>query len=75
MNDLPLHAITQCVAKHMDHHKAKDITWLDQFIAMTFAQLTYRESLRDIEMNLKKVNPIQYNKVIIINFHHITLVL
>lgn len=34
-------------------HKVKDFSCLDQFFAMAFAQLTYRESLRDIEVNLR----------------------
>jgi hypothetical protein len=33
--------------------KVKDFSCLDQFFAMAFAQLTYRESLRDIEVNLR----------------------
>ena len=53
MDHLPLHALSRCVAKHRGHHKVKDFTCLDQFLAMSFAQLTYRESLRDIEMNLR----------------------
>ena len=53
MDHLPLHAFSRCVAKHRGHHKVKDFTCLDQFLAMAFAQLTYRESLRDIEMNLR----------------------
>jgi len=53
MDHLPLHAFSRCVAKHRGHHKVKDFTCLDQFLAMAFAQLTYRESLRDIEINLR----------------------
>ena len=34
-------------------HKVKDFSCLDQFFAMAFAQFTYRESLRDIEVNLR----------------------
>ena len=53
MDHLPLHAFSQCVAKHRGHHNVKDFTCLAQLLAMAFAQLTYRESLRDIEMNLR----------------------
>jgi hypothetical protein len=53
MEFLPLHVFTRCVAKYKGHHKVKDFSCLDQFLAMAFAQLTYRESLRDIEMNLR----------------------
>ena len=41
----------RCVAKHRGENKVKDFSCLDQFFAMAFAQLTYRESLRDIEVN------------------------
>ena len=50
---LPLNAFARCVATHRGEHKVKDFTCLDQFFAMAFAQLTYRESLRDIEVNLR----------------------
>jgi hypothetical protein len=50
---LPLSTFRRCVAKHRGEHKVKDFSCLDQFFAMAFAQLTYRESLRDIEVNLR----------------------
>lgn len=49
----PLSTFRRCVATHRGEHKVKDFTCLDQFFAMAFAQLTYRESLRDIEVNLR----------------------
>ena len=49
----PLTTFRRCVAAHRGDHKVKDFTCLDQFLAMAFAQLTYRESLRDIEVNLR----------------------
>ena len=49
---LPLSTFRRCVADHRGEHKVKDFSCLDQFFAMAFAQLTYRESLRDIEVNL-----------------------
>ena len=53
MMHLPLTTFRRCVATHRGDHKVKDFTCLDQFLAMAFAQLTYRESLRDIEVNLR----------------------
>ena len=53
MQHLPLTTFARCVAAHQGDHKVKDFTCLDQFFAMAFAQLTYRESLRDIEVNLR----------------------
>jgi hypothetical protein len=50
---LPLSTFRRCVATHQGDHKVKDFSCLDQFFAMAFAQLTYRESLRDIEVNLR----------------------
>ncbi len=50
---LPLSTFRRCVAAHRGEHKVKDFSCLDQFLAMSFAQLTYRESLRDIEVNLR----------------------
>lgn len=46
---LPLHQFHQCVQKYQGHYKVQKFSCLDQFLTMTFAQLTYRESLRDIE--------------------------
>ena len=53
MLHLPLSTFRRCVADHRGEHKVKDFSCLDQFFAMAFAQLTYRESLRDIEVNLR----------------------
>ena len=50
---LPLSTFRRCVADHNGDYKVKDFSCLDQFFAMAFAQLTYRESLRDIEVNLR----------------------
>ena len=53
MLHLPLSTFRRCVANHRGEHKVKNFSCLDQFFAMAFAQLTYRESLRDIEVNLR----------------------
>ena len=50
---LPLRTFRRCVADHRGEHKVKDFSCLDKFFAMAFAQLTYRELLRDIEVNLR----------------------
>ena len=39
----------KCVARHGGDKYAKKFSCWEQFLAMAFAQLTYRESLRDIE--------------------------
>lgn len=53
MAHLPLSTFRRCVAAHRGDHKVQEFTCLDQFFAMAFAQLTARESLRDIEVNLR----------------------
>ena len=53
MAHLPISTFRRCVAAHRGDHKVQDFSCLDQFFAMAFAQLTARESLRDIEVNLR----------------------
>jgi hypothetical protein len=53
MHFLPLRAFHRCVARYRGEHKVQHFTCLDQFFCMAFAQLTYRESLRDIEVCLR----------------------
>jgi hypothetical protein len=50
---LPLSTFRRCVVAHRGDHKVQGFSCLDQFFAMAFAQLTARESLRDIEINLR----------------------
>lgn len=53
MDHLPLHTFRRYVARHRGEHKVKRFSCLDQYLCMAFAQLTYRESLRDIEACLR----------------------
>jgi uncharacterized protein DUF4372/DDE family transposase len=53
MEHLPLTTFRRCVARYSGHHKVKRFTCLDQYLCMAFAQLTFRESLRDIEACLR----------------------
>jgi uncharacterized protein DUF4372/DDE family transposase len=53
MQHLPLTTFGRCVARYAGEHKVKRFTCLDQYLCMAFAQLTYRESLRDIEACLR----------------------
>jgi len=43
----------RCVARYDGHYKVHSFSCWDQFLAMSFAQLTYRESLADIEICLR----------------------
>jgi hypothetical protein len=53
MDYLPIHTFRRCVQRYRGGYKVKDFSCLDQYLCMAFAQLTYRESLRDIEACLR----------------------
>jgi len=53
MEHLPLHTFRRCVQRYPSKYPTKTFSHLDQFLCMAFAQLTYRESLRDIETCLR----------------------
>jgi hypothetical protein len=50
---LPLTTFRRCVARYRGEFKVKSFSCLDQFLCMAFAQLTFRESLREIEACLR----------------------
>src|SRR6185295_15192925 len=50
---LPATEFRECVARYRGDYKLKSFSCWDQFLCMAFAQLTYRESLRDIEACLR----------------------
>ena len=53
MDFLPLRRFQTCVKRYRGDRKIKEFSCLDQFLCLAFAQLTYRESLRDIESCLR----------------------
>src|SRR5438067_6297257 len=53
MEHLPLHSFRRIVSRYAGERKVKSFSCLDQFLCIAFAQLTYRESLRDIEACLR----------------------
>ena len=53
MDFLPAPEFRQCVERYRGDYKLKSFSCWDQFLCMAFAQLTYRESLRDIEACLR----------------------
>jgi len=55
---LPLHTFRRHVRRYGGNRYTKQFSCLDQYLCMAFAQLTYRESLRDIEACLRA----QYNE-------------
>jgi hypothetical protein len=53
MQHLPLTTFRRCVTRYRGAFKVKSFSCLDQFLCMAFAPLTFRESLRDIEVCLR----------------------
>ena len=49
MDFIPKYEFNKCVAKYKGNHRVRRFRCWDQWSAMSFAQLSYRESLRDIE--------------------------
>jgi len=58
---LPLYEFRQCVQRYHGNYKTKSFSCLDQFLCMSFAQMTYRESLRDIETCLRSMRSKLYH--------------
>ena len=56
MEYLPRYEFQKCVARYRGDYQHKSFSCWDQFLAMGFAQFTYRESLRDIEACLRSVS-------------------
>ena len=61
MEILPLKQFHKCVHRYQGHYKVQSFSCLDQYLCMAFAQLTYRESLRDIETCLRSMQPKLYH--------------
>jgi hypothetical protein len=50
---LPRRQFRRCVAKYQGNYRVKNFTCWEQFVCMCFAQLTWRDSLRDIELCMR----------------------
>jgi len=61
IDHLPLYTFQRCVKRYQGNHKIKTFTCMDQYLCMAFAQLTFRESLRDIEVCLRAQNKKLYH--------------
>ena len=53
MDYLPKHSLRKCINKYKGNYKVRSFSCYDQFMVMSFAHLTYRESLRDIKSCLR----------------------
>jgi hypothetical protein len=56
MDYLPAYEFQKCVNRYSGDYRSRNLSCRDQFLAMAFAQLTYRESLRDIETCLRSIS-------------------
>jgi hypothetical protein len=61
MDFVPAHEFRRCVERYSGNYKVSKFSCWDQFLCMAFAQLTYRESLRDIETCLRSVESRLYH--------------
>jgi hypothetical protein len=61
MEFLPRHEFNKCVKRYQGDYRVNTFSCRDQFLCMAFAQLTYRESLRDIETCLRALQPKLYH--------------
>ena len=61
MDFLPTYEFRQCVERYSGNYKIKSFSCWDQFLSMAFAQLTYRESLRDIQACLRAAKQKTYH--------------
>ena len=56
MDFLPIYEFQKCVQRYQGNYKIQSFSCMDQFLCMAFAQLTFRESLRDIESCLRSMH-------------------
>ena len=61
MTFLPKHEFRCCVQRYRGDRRVRNFSCLDQFLCMAFAQLTYRDSLRDIETCLRAIQSKLYH--------------
>ena len=61
MDFLPKHEFDRCVTRYQGNRQIRNFSCFDQFLCMAFAQLTYRESLRDIETCLRALHKKLYH--------------
>jgi hypothetical protein len=61
MEFLPLYEFRKCVDRYQGDYKVISFSCMDHFLCMAFAQLTYRESLRDIESCLRSMKTKLYH--------------
>ena len=58
---MPMHEFDQCVLRYDGNYRTQSFSSYDQFLCMAFAQLNFRESLRDIETCLRSMSSKLYH--------------
>jgi hypothetical protein len=61
MDFIPKHQFNQCVRRYHGNYRLRRFSCFDQFLCMAFAQLLFKESLRDIEICLRAMKPKLYH--------------
>jgi hypothetical protein len=61
MDSLPRHDFNRCVRRYQGQARLREFSCRDQFLTMAFAQLTFRESLRDVQTCLRSLQPKLYH--------------
>jgi hypothetical protein len=61
MDELPKYEFDKCVRRYRGNHRVRSLPTYQQFLVLAFAQLTYRESLRDIETCLRALGSKLYH--------------
>jgi transposase len=61
MDFIPKHQFNQCVRRYHGNYRCRSFSCFDQFLCLAFAQLTFRESLRDVETCLRAMRPKLYH--------------
>jgi hypothetical protein len=62
MDHLPTYEFQKCVDRYSGDYRSRSLSCRDQFLAIAFAHLTYRESLRDIETCLRSFRGKLYHR-------------
>jgi hypothetical protein len=61
MDFIPKHQFNQCIRRYRGNYRLRKFSCFDQFLCMAFAQLAFKESLRDIETCLRAMKPKLYH--------------
>lgn len=61
MDFIPKHSFNRCIRRYRGNYRLRKFSCFDQFLCMAFAQLAFKESLRDIETCLRAMKPKLYH--------------